>query len=141
MYCPQCGAQHDDGALFCPACGFKVGDAKANESKTEPEKEPVQEFMAGTVPPAAPAASGYSKKSVAGFVLSLVGMFCCGLICGILGIIFSRQGMRECDENPNLQGRGLAVAGLIISILDVIFMVIAIVFYIVYFALLGAILL
>lgn len=128
MYCPQCGTQHSDDALFCSNCGLKFA-----------EKEPIQDFMAGTVPPSAPA-TGYSKKAIAGFVLSLVGMFCMGLILGILGIIFSRQGMRECNENPTMQGRGLATAGLIISILDIVGWAISIVFTVFYIIMLGVIL-
>ncbi len=108
MYCPQCGMQHNDDAFFCAACGLKFA-----------EKETAQEFMAGAVPPVQPA-STYCGKAIAGFVLSLVGLFCMGLVLGILGIFFSVKAMRECDQNPALQGRGLAVAGLIISIMDVI---------------------
>ena len=46
--------------------------------------------------------------AVTGFVLSF--------FCGILGIIFSAIGMAQTSKDPNQGGRGLAIAGLVISI-------------------------
>ena len=63
-------------------------------------------------------------------VLSLVGLlgFCCGVtfsikpgeILGIAGVVCGHLGLSKINANPQLQGRGLAMAGLIIGYLAVV---------------------
>ena len=48
--------------------------------------------------------------AVTGFVLSLT------YFCSVLGIIFSAIGLAQTSKDPNQGGRGLAIAGLVISI-------------------------
>ena len=52
--------------------------------------------------------------AVAGFVLSLLGC------TGLLGLIFSAISLSQIKKEPNQKGKGLATAGLIIGILDVV---------------------
>jgi len=60
--------------------------------------------------------------AIAGFVLSF--------LCWPLGIIFSSIGLSQTGKNPNQGGRGLAIAGLVISL-------VAVVITVIYFAALG----
>lgn len=64
-----------------------------------------------------------SKKSnglaVTGFVLSLVGLFLFGFILGLLAIIFSAIGLGRAVKDSTYKGKGLAIAGLIIGIIDI----------------------
>ena len=53
-----------------------------------------------------------SGMCIAGFVCSLV-------LFGILGLVFSIIGIKECNEQ-GYNGKGLAIAGLVISIIKVI---------------------
>lgn len=86
-----------------------------------------------TVPP--PAASGpvvpttvvvaapTEPLAVWSLVLSLVALlgFCCvGPLFGIAGVICGHLGLSKINANPNLQGRGLALAGLIIGYLAIV---------------------
>ncbi len=50
--------------------------------------------------------------AITGFVLSF--------FCGVLGIVFSAIGLSQTGKNPNQGGRGLAIAGLIISIVSLV---------------------
>ena len=34
MYCPNCGKEVEDGALFCGECGAKIGEAPKPKKKT-----------------------------------------------------------------------------------------------------------
>ncbi|MEI9865165.1 MAG: DUF4190 domain-containing protein [Limisphaerales bacterium] len=53
-------------------------------------------------------------------ILSLV-CCCCGFPFGILGLIFSLIGLSQINANPQLyQGRGMAITGLILSILSLL---------------------
>jgi hypothetical protein len=63
--------------------------------------------------------------AVAGFVCALVGIFLFNFILGPLGIIFGGIGLSHArDGAPN---RGLAIAGVVIGILDVILFLIVVV--------------
>lgn len=48
-------------------------------------------------------------------VLSVLGLFCCALFTGIPGIICGHLALSKIEKNPGLEGRGLAVAGLVIG--------------------------
>lgn len=50
--------------------------------------------------------------AITGFVLSF--------FCGVLGIVFSAIGLSQTGKDPNQGGRGLAIAGLIISIVSLV---------------------
>lgn len=52
-----------------------------------------------------------------GFVVSLVGFFIFPIVLGIIGLIASGMGLDEIKYEK----RGLAIAGLIISVINIIF--------------------
>ena len=92
MNCPSCSAIVPPNSPVCPQCGANV-------------------FAGGA--PGAPGFGGpprTSGKAIAGFILAF--------LCSLLGLIFSILGYKECKEsNGQIKGEGLALAGIIISIL------------------------
>lgn len=73
--------------------------------------------------PSNPTGSCQSGMASASLVLAIFGLFCGRLIFGILAIVFAsiaHGGMRRCG---NFEGKGMATAGLIIGIVDVVFAV------------------
>lgn len=79
--------------------------------------------ITGTLPSNAPMKS--SGMAIAGFVLGLFSVcscFCCctGLPCSTMGLIFSSIALSQMKHNPLQGGRGLAIAGLVLSILGLI---------------------
>jgi uncharacterized membrane protein len=63
--------------------------------------------------------------AIAGLAMGIlsvtVGLCCCGWLFGLLGIIFSLVALSQIKQNPGQQtGRGMAIAGLVISILGLI---------------------
>ena len=81
--------------------------------------QPVPFNTQGT--PTNPAGSCNSGMASASLVLAIFGLFCGGLIFGILAIVFAsiaHGGMRRCG---NIEGKGMATAGLIIEIVDIVF--------------------
>jgi FtsH-binding integral membrane protein len=50
--------------------------------------------------------------AITGFVTSF--------FCGVLGIVFSAIGLSQTGKDPSQGGRGLAIAGLIISIVSLV---------------------
>jgi hypothetical protein len=89
---------------------------------------PVSAAMAPTppAPPAAPATRPVTNSmAVAGLVFGLIGLLggwlCCGPILSVLGIVFSSVGLSQINRDPTRQtGRAIAIAGLILSIVALI---------------------
>lgn len=65
-------------------------------------------------------------------ILSIVGLlgFCCGgPVLGIAGVICGHLALSKINANPHLQGRGLALAGLIIGYLSVVSWALYLIFF------------
>ena len=107
MVCQNCGTNIDENQNFCPNCGA----AKADNSNTS---EMTEQKIAET------ASQAWSGKAITGFVLSLVGLIIAALPCGIIGLVFSAIALTQ-TVNKNLKGKGLAISGLVISIIDIVF--------------------
>ena len=108
MYCKKCGTALN-ASNVCPNCLTQAENETFERNSSENDERP--------------AVKKYSGKSIAGFVLSLVGILVGAIPCGILGIILSALGQKEIDTYE-YQGRALATSGLVISIIDVVFGVI-----------------
>lgn len=143
MNCPRCAAGNLDGASLCARCGSPlplVATATAAGEPMPPPPPPPGTYpqpgyypppqgygQPGYPPPGYPGAYGYpppygmypqpprtSGMAIAGFVMSLV-------FCGVLGLIFSIMGNNEVKRsNGTVTGGGLALAGIIISIVRIV---------------------
>ena len=99
MFCFNCGKNLDNNAVICPYCGVQVGTFKINnDNNASSTNYPAKRF------------SGFS---IAGFVLSFFGWL------SLLGLIFSIMGYTD-TKSKALGGKGLAIAGMAISGLDLI---------------------
>jgi len=86
----------------------------------------------GTPPTIAPPLRGASAAgrmaktnsyAQAGMIFGILSVTCCccGFPFGILGLVFSLIGLSQINANPELQaGRGMAIAGLVLSILSLL---------------------
>lgn len=84
------------------------------------------------VPSAIVPAAPTEPLAIWSLVLSLVGLmgFCCGgPLLGIAAVICGHLGLSKINANPNLQGRGLALAGLIIGYFAVVSWVLYLIFF------------
>lgn len=142
-FCKHCGAQIEDTTAFCPNCGTNVSDDAVSSSAPEPQYNAYQpEQPAQPVQPAQyqpyqdyqnPGIYPEAKLNglaVAGFVVSLVSMFFCG-ISSIVGLILSIVGMSQIKNSIKAgvpqRGNGLAIAGLVIGIIGTVFILIYII--------------
>src|SRR3954463_16701062 len=70
--------------------------------------------MATPYPPTVPTRTRTSGLAIAGFV--------CSFFCGVLGLILSIMGRNECKRSGGaVGGAGLALAGIIISSISLVF--------------------
>lgn len=60
MFCPNCGAQLPEGAMFCKECGKQIS---AHQTPQTPPPPPVNPINQGTPPPPPPLPPGYQQPS------------------------------------------------------------------------------
>lgn len=83
-------------------------------------------FAPQTPPTISPPIPGTVRKTnsnaMAGLIFGILAFFCCcKFLFGPLGIVFSLIGLSEINRHPEYyEGRGLAVAGLVLSILSLL---------------------
>lgn len=124
MNCPRCATINLDGSVVCASCGAQLpaagpaagyGAAPYGQAPGAPGYPPGP--PAGYYPPPygvpmqmAPSTSG---MAIAGFVLAF--------LCSLLGLIFSIIGYNEVKNSNGMKtGGGLALAGIIISIVSLV---------------------
>ena len=142
MICPKCNQTVEEGAKFCTNCGAALEDAVKQETEqvTEPEtahaveENPVPETAAQTpegTPVMTPANELYEEPkkktnglAIAGLVCSIVTPF------NILSLVLSIVGLVLGIKKWNSSGKGLAIAGIIVSGISLILDSIALTFII-----------
>jgi uncharacterized protein DUF4190/uncharacterized protein DUF4339 len=78
-----------------------------------------------------PAAAGQTEPlAIWSFVMGVLSLLCCGFILGIPAVICGHLALSKFQKEPQLQGKGLATAGLIIGY-------VAITFWLIYVLLFG----
>ena len=116
MQCPGCGAAITSGRENCEYCGSKIQWPKEEVKTTQVVERPtvIHHYVEQ---PAAPT-KRTSGAAVAALILALLGIAPLALIFGIVGL--------RATSNPedNITGRGLAVAGVIISLIQIFFWII-----------------
>jgi hypothetical protein len=94
------------------------------------------EFATHFAPPVPPTISPQifrpvrktNSYAMAGMIFGILAILCCcKFLFGTLGIIFSLVGLSQINQHPELyEGRGLAITGLVLSILSLLLAVILI---------------
>jgi len=111
---------------FAPAFGCAGGASWSQQTPPGPvfsgaygaPSQPLGPPQYGAFPPPLPS----SNSALAGFVLGLAGLLMCGGLTSPFGIWFSALGMKETGPEASMPkgGRGLAVAGLVTSLIGLI---------------------
>lgn len=113
-FCTKCGNELND-SNFCEKCGAKNAD-NSTSSTVQINQTIVTK----------PKSNGFAT---AGFIISLVSILCCGGTSTI-GLIFSIIGLVTANKSDG-NGKGLAIAGIIIN---AILLVVLVIFYVLGFA-------
>ncbi len=104
-FCSECGKELEENSKVCKNCGKQI-----EENINSVDKRAVTTTK---------SANGFA---IAGFVLSLVSLLCCGTT-SLLGLIFSIIGLVNANKNQG-EGKGLAIAGIIISAILLILLIV-----------------
>ncbi len=97
-FCPECGKELKENSNICENCGKRM-EEKANTNVSVNNTVYVQKKTNGF--------------AIAGFVISLVSIFCCGGTAW-LGLVFSIIGLVNANKSDG-EGKGLAIAGIVIG--------------------------
>lgn len=112
MYCTNCGSNLDDKAVICPHCGCATENYyKHVEAMQKTSTNNSSDNASGNV-------NGYSIAALALGISSLITGFLFAVV-PILGLIFSIVGL--CKATNTKSGRGLAIGGLVTSVIGLIF--------------------
>lgn len=118
MYCSKCGAKINEGELYCSKCGAPVEKCEEEVidaqvvTKTDSNINSNSSNNESTLP--------MDSFAIPGFVLSL-----CGL--ALFGLIFSSISYSRIQKGLS-RGRGFALAGVIISSVSLLFVILYIIF-------------
>ena len=128
--CPHCNTQlesPDSMAGQVQACSSCNGAATVPQLGTA--LPPVQVGAgpyAGAAPGAAPLQN--APGAVASMVCGIVGLIVCGIIMGIIALILGAQAKGHISRTPGQYGgSGMATAGIVLGILDIVFAIIALI--------------
>ena len=113
-FCENCGAALNENDVFCTKCGTRVKNESNNTNNainnTAINNESINTSKAIRVSPLA----------ITSLVCSIIGLFILGYIMGFVSISCSSTFLKQQKSNPNLKGKGLAIAGLVIGIIDIV---------------------
>lgn len=137
-YCQNCGHEMADEELFCGQCGTPAQNATSSYSSdsgvgdtydpgevASSVSEPVYLSNYGGSTYQQPVNSQkYLGDAIAGFVCGLVGLFLFPVIMGIVAVSVSSLSLNKLKKNPQM-GKGLATAGLVLGIVDLVWYFIA----------------
>ena len=105
-FCTSCGQELIEGAKACGNCGAKVEETVTVKATPESGTTTVNVNAVNNGPT--------NGLAVAGFVVSLVSTFLCCGVFNLVSLILSIVGLAQA-KNYNGNGKGLAIAGIIIS--------------------------
>ena len=126
-FCKYCGSELNDETKFCPKCGAKIEEIIENNDPIKTvenglNNNPVNNNQTNEIK--RDDVTGETKTNpaaVASLVCSLVGLIIAGLPLGIVAICLSVAAKKHIKVFPNEKGSGMATAGLVIGIIDVVF--------------------
>ena len=81
MFCPNCGAKLEDGAVFCQNCGVKIEESAAPESNTVSQGEEKAQ-----TPAEEKKATNKNVKGIIGIVAAIVVVI---LVVKLLAAVFA----------------------------------------------------
>ncbi len=111
-FCISCGSELPENAVACPNCGAMQN---ANQAQVQPQP---QQVVVNNVQ----AQNKSNGLAIAGFVVSLVStLLCCGSF-NVISLVLSIVGVAKAKDYGG-NGKGLAIAGIIISAIGLILLI------------------
>lgn len=103
MYCRSCGAQNPDGAITCSVCNKPMNG--------QPVMSPQPMAHGGVYPSQIKKAN---NMAIVSLVLGILGFFSFGLTA-LFGVICGIIALNQINRDDKYEGKGIAIAGTILS--------------------------
>lgn len=131
--CSQCGSENDDSLNFCTGCGVALEVSKSepefqpqNQQQPEYQQQQQTQYQQPGYQPLLAPPPGSKGKATAALVLGIIGVVTwyisifniVSLIISIVGIVLAVKARNEIQVG--YEGRGLATAGLVLSIIGTV---------------------
>ena len=142
IVCPNCGAANNEGSRFCNNCGGALPEMQPVQPQEQQQQtvyqqqvyqepvyqQPIQPMYIQTETQPVQSEPALQKNGfcTAGFVLSLLGIFLLGTT-SLFGLIFSIVGLISSNKK-NQSGKGKAIAGIVMSCLMILTVILFVVF-------------
>ena len=113
IYCTKCGTPSSGGDVFCRKCGQPLNQEVPTSAPTVAQI-PAPPVTVTVQTERMPRTSGFAVTSL---VLGIIGFIPPFFLSSILAIIFGGVAISKTGRDPNLAGRGMAIAGLVLGII------------------------
>ena len=122
--CPNCGKPIKPNWKMCPYCHTDLEKITRPTSQM-PSHYQVEQFSQQPYYRPRYVEKKTNSLALASIIMSIIGLFAFGFI-GIGGIICGFIALSQLKENINQEGKGMAIAGIVIGFIDIIFYIILI---------------
>lgn len=131
--CKYCGSELADGDNFCQKCGAVADSVQDNEPGMAAQANQTNQTT-NNFNNQQQVNSVYQGKTngtaIGAFVCSLIGFWVAGIILGIIAISMGVAALNHMKTFPEEKGKGLAIAAIVIGIIDIVGAIIVIPFII-----------
>lgn len=110
-FCEHCGGKLENNPEFCPNCGAKI----EKKASVKVNGEVVENNNGAT--------TTVKDNTTTAFVCSIIGFLCCTYVA-IPGLILSIMSLKDMNEGKiSSEKKWMAIAGIVLSILGLAFMI------------------
>ena len=136
MRCPYCSFEQNDSAAFCEKCGANLKPAQQPLEQNPYQQQPQQPYgqqnpyqqqpqqpyqpYPPPYPPSAYDIGPAQKQAKSAMICGIIGLFCFGLIIGIIALVMGIQSRAKLVKANVQEGQGQALAGIILGIIGLV---------------------
>lgn len=119
-YCIECGSEIEESWNACPSCGKVLKEVNVSQPQPVAQPQPVSQPQPQPQPyqtrpyQRSYSTGGQNTYGTVALVCGIIGLFCGGILFGIIAIVMGGLGLSK-DDNT-----GMAVIGLVLGLIDIV---------------------
>lgn len=124
-FCSNCGNMISEDSKFCNKCGASTGNNEFINNNVEGSNQNINTTVNKV--DNNQQTTKANGLAIASFVVSLVGLLIFGLPCGIIALSMGLTALKRINLFPEMKGKGLAISGIVIGSIDIVFVLFSII--------------